>query len=68
MTDFINRTQIINAIALIIILTCSILVVVLAFKKTAVPDNSMKVIETYFQMCLVGLVGWAFTRQQNNKP
>jgi hypothetical protein len=67
MTEFLNRVQIINIIALVIILTCSALAIILAFKHTPIPDGSMKVIDTYFQMCLVGLVGWAFTRSQNAK-
>lgn len=54
MLEKLNKVQVTHIIALIIVCICSYLAVV---------DKDIR--REYVSMCLVGVVGWAFTRQKN---
>lgn len=56
MWDKLNRFQIINLIAFVIVLTCAFI---------AVTTKDPTVQAKFMDMGLVGVIGWAFTRNKN---
>ncbi len=63
MWEKISKVLIVNVIALIIILTCSIITIILIFKP--IPPESKDLVREYFTMGLLGVVGWAFTQMKS---
>jgi hypothetical protein len=66
MLDKLKDLKIINIIAMVIILTCSGVTILLAATNPNIADNIMRIIDKYYDMGLVGVVGWAFTTAQKN--
>ena len=56
--DKLNKILVTNAIAVLIISVCSAIVLISAFHP--IPHESRELINKFFDMCLVGVVGWAF--------
>lgn len=65
MWEKMGKVLIVNVIALIIILTCSSIILIAIFKP--IPAESKELVNLYFQMGLLGVMGWAFTQAKNQK-
>lgn len=65
MWDKVGKVLIVNAIALIIIITCSTIILIAIFKP--IPAESKELVNLYFQMGLLGVMGWAFTQSKSQK-
>lgn len=61
MWERLNKVQIQNVVAIIIVLTCSWLVL---FGKYN--NESKELINKYFDLCLVVTLGWLFTYNKKN--
>jgi hypothetical protein len=62
MWEKISKVLIVNVIALIIIITCSVITLVVCFYP--LPPASQDLVKLYFNMGLLGVVGWAFTQMK----
>lgn len=62
MWDRLSKVLIVNVIALIIIITCAIITIIACFKP--IPPESKELVSLFFNMSLVGVVGWAFTQSK----
>jgi hypothetical protein len=65
MWEKIGKVMIVNVIALIIIITCSTITIISIFKP--IPPESKDLVNQYFNLCLLGVLGWAFTQAKNQK-
>lgn len=63
MWEKISKVLIVNVIALIIILTCSIITLIVCFYT--IPPQNQDIVKLYFNMGLLGVVGWAFTQMKS---
>lgn len=67
MWEKINKVLIQNAIALVVVCVCAF--IVLASLWVEVPKNNERIIHMFFDMCLVVVMGWLFTRSKGqNTP
>lgn len=62
MWEKINRVLVQNAIAVMVIAGCLAIVIVGAFHEY--PKENLPVINKFFDMCLVGVIGWLFTQSK----
>jgi hypothetical protein len=65
MWEKIGKVLIVNVIALIIIITCAAITLIACFKP--IPTPSKELVSLFFNMSLVGVIGWAFTQSKNSK-
>lgn len=67
MLDKLSKLHIVNIMALIILLTCSTVVLVGLFH--GIPEYSKDFIKDYFNMGLLAALGWAFSasKTKNNQ-
>ena len=63
MWEKLTRLHIQNIIALVIIITCSVIVLVSLFHPPS--ERAIDMINQFFNMSLVGVIGWAFTQSKN---
>lgn len=65
MWDRLNKVQVQNAIALLVIIGCLVIAVIGCYHEY--PKESMQVINKFFDMCLVGVIGWLFTQSKKSQ-
>lgn len=62
MWEKINKVIIQNAVALLVIIGCLSVVLIACFKP--IPAENRELINSFFNMCLVGVIGWLFTQSK----
>ena len=62
MWERINKVIIQNAVAFMVILGCLAVVFIACFKT--IPAENKELINAYFNMCLVEVIGWLFTQSK----
>jgi len=65
MWEKINKVLIQNAIAVIVIAGCLLITAIASFHE--VPKENQQLINKFFDMCLVGVIGWLFTQSKSQK-
>ena len=66
MWEKLSKTSVQNAIAIIIIIVCSIIAIVSTFYP--IPKDNQNIVSVFYSTCLVGVIGWAFTQSKNQQP
>lgn len=62
MLEKLNKVQIIHIIAMIIMITCSLIVIIAAIDGI---EKNKDIIHEYFNLGLMGVLGWAFTQSKS---
>ncbi|NNV57367.1 hypothetical protein [Limnovirga soli] len=62
MWDRLSKVMVQNAIAVIVIIGCLVIVVIGCYHEY--PKENQQVINKFFDMCLVGVIGWLFTQSK----
>jgi hypothetical protein len=62
MWEKINKVIIQNAVACIVIIGCLVIALVASFR--IIPPENRPLIDKFFDMCLVGVIGWLFTQSK----
>lgn len=65
MWEKINKVIIQNAVALIVILSCTLIAMIALFVK--IPADNARYIDKYYDMCLVAVIGFLFTTNLGKK-
>lgn len=60
-----NKVIIQNAIAFMVIACCIVVVIVSMFHP--IPAESAKYVDKFYDMCLVGVLGWLYTMNKNKQ-
>lgn len=65
MWDRLSKVQVQNAVALLVIIGCLVIAIIGCFHEY--PKENMPLINGYFNMCLVGVIGWLFTQSKKSQ-
>jgi hypothetical protein len=66
MWEKINKVIIQNAVAFMVICGCLFIAIVALFYK--IPVDNVRFIDKFYDMCLVGVIGWLFTTNKKPQP
>ena len=66
MWEKINKMQIQNAAAILILIVCSVIAIMSPF--VTLNEAAERTIRSFYDLSLLGVIGWLFTSNKGNKP
>ena len=66
MWEKLNKMQIQNAAAILILIVCSVIAIMSPF--VTLNEAAERTIRSFYDLSLLGVIGWLFTSNKGNKP